>query len=142
MRRGRILLPPATDAISLTIGNFHDAPLNARKIDKNVYPYSADRDTILEADPICLYHPFACQDLQSPLALTPLSPTHNPILIENQYLTGVHSVKDPNIRTYKNFLYLLRDVDLKTTLRTILKYQLTHMQTACLPTSTEGLDAL
>ena len=36
MRRGRSLLPPVTDAISLTIGNFHDGPLNARRLDKNV----------------------------------------------------------------------------------------------------------
>jgi len=34
MRRGRGLQPAATNAISLTIGNYHDAPLNARKIDK------------------------------------------------------------------------------------------------------------
>jgi len=44
MRMGRILLLPATDAISLTIGNFHDAPLNARRIDKNVYP---DRKSVV-----------------------------------------------------------------------------------------------
>jgi hypothetical protein len=52
IRRGRNHLPPATNAISLIIGNFHDAPLIASKIDKNVYPSAADYDTILEADPI------------------------------------------------------------------------------------------
>jgi hypothetical protein len=36
MRRGRGLQPLATDVISLATGNYHDAPLNARKIDKNV----------------------------------------------------------------------------------------------------------
>jgi hypothetical protein len=139
---GRSLLPPATDAISLTIGNFHDALVNARKIDKNIYPSVADRDNILEADPIYIYHPCARQDLQSPLALTPLSPARSPIVVDNQYLTGVHSAKDPNISTYKIFLYLPHDVDFKTTLRAILNHQLTHMQTADLPTSMEGLDAL
>jgi hypothetical protein len=35
MRRSS-LLPPATYAVSLTVGNFHDAPLNVRRLDKNV----------------------------------------------------------------------------------------------------------
>ena len=121
MRRGRNIQPKVTDAISLTIGNFHDAPLNARKIDKNVYPSAADRNNILETDPIYLYHPSSRQDLQSPLALTPLSHAHNPILIENQYLTGVHSAKDPNVSTYKIYMYLPRDVDRKATILTTLK---------------------
>ena len=51
MRRGRSLLPPATDAISLIIGNFHNAPLNARRLDHNMYPTAVDRDNVLEADP-------------------------------------------------------------------------------------------
>jgi len=34
MHRGRGLQPAASDPISLTIGNYHDAPLNARKLDK------------------------------------------------------------------------------------------------------------
>ena len=57
MRRGRSLLTPATDAISLTIGNFSDAPLNARRLDNNVYPTALDRDNVLEVDTIYLYHP-------------------------------------------------------------------------------------
>jgi hypothetical protein len=142
MRRGRSLLPPATDPIPLTIGNFHDAPLNARKLDKNVYPTVVDRNNVLETDPIYLYHPSSRKDLQSPLALTPMSPAHSPVLIENQYLTGVHSAKDPNFNTYTIFTYLPHDVDYKTTIRTILTSQLTHMQTAGLPTSLEGLDAI
>ncbi len=63
MRRRHCLRPTATDAISLTIGNFHDAPPNARKLDKNVYPLAATRDNILETDPIYLYPPSARQDL-------------------------------------------------------------------------------
>jgi hypothetical protein len=142
MRRGRGLQPPATDAISIAIGNYHDAPLNARKIDKNVYPTAADRVNILETDPIYLYHPTPRQDLQSPFALTPLSPAHNPILLENQYLTGVHSAKDPNTSTYKIYIYIPHDIDYKTTINTILTNQLAHMQSAGLPTSPEGMDAL
>jgi len=106
MRRGMSLQPPATDVISLANGNYHDAPLNPRKLDRNVYPTAADRINILETDPIYLYHPTPRHDLQSPLALTPLSPAHSPVLLENQYLTGVHSAKDPNISTYKIYLYL------------------------------------
>ena len=60
---GRGLQPPATNVISLAIVNYHDAPLNARKIDKNVYPTAADRTNILETDPIYLYHPTPRQDL-------------------------------------------------------------------------------
>ena len=120
MRRGRGLQPPSTDTISLAIGNYHDAPLNARKIDKNVYPTPFDRNNILETDPIYLYHPSPHQDLQSPLAFTPLSPAHSLVLLENQYLTGVHSAKYPNINTYKIYIYLLHDIDHKTTILTIL----------------------
>jgi hypothetical protein len=142
MRNGRSLLPPATDAISLTIGNFHDAPLNARRLDKNVYPNAVDRDNVLEADPVYLHHPSPPQDLQSPLSLTPLSPEHSPLLIENQYLTGSHSAKDPNVNSYTIFVYLPNDADHKTLIKTILTNHLAYMQSAGLPTSPEGLDAL
>jgi hypothetical protein len=132
----------ATNVISLTIGNFHDTPINVRKLDKNGYPSTPNRDNILEIDHIYLYHPSNRQDLQSPLALTPLSPSHSLVLIENQYLTGVHSAKDPNVNTYTIFMYLPHDVDHKTTIRAVLTNQFTHMQTTGLPTSPEGLDAL
>jgi hypothetical protein len=142
MRRGRSLLPPATNAISLNIGNLYDAPLNARKLDNNVYSTAVDRDNVLETDPIYLYHPSPRQDLQSPLALTPLSPAHSPALIENQYLTWVHSAKDPHVGTCTIFMYLSHDADHKTPVRTILSNKLAHMQSTGLPTSPEGLAAL
>jgi hypothetical protein len=63
MRRGRIIQPAATDAISLPIGNFCDAPLNARKLDKSVYPSPADRNNILKTYPIYLCNPSSRQDL-------------------------------------------------------------------------------
>jgi hypothetical protein len=142
MRRGMGLQPPATDAVSLAIGNYYTAPLNARKIDKNVYPTAANRYNILESDPIYLYHPAPRQDLQSPLALTPLSPAHSTVLLENHYLTGVHSAKDPNVSTYKIFFYLPHEVNFTDTVTTVIYNQLTHMQTAGLPTSPAGLEAL
>ena len=40
-------------------------PLNARKLDKNVYPTAANRNNILDPDPIYLYHPSHRQDLQA-----------------------------------------------------------------------------
>jgi len=138
----RSLLPPSTDAISLTIGSFHDAPLNARRLDKNVYPTAVDRDNALEADPIYLHHPSARQDFKGSLALTPLSPAHSLVLIEDQYLTGVHSAKDPNTNTYIIFMYLPHDADHKTIIKPILINQLVHMQSAGLLTSPDGLDAL
>jgi hypothetical protein len=39
-------------------------------------------------------------------------------------------------------MYLPHDMDYKDAIRTILTHQLTHMQTACLLTSTEGTHAL
>jgi len=59
MRRGQSQWPPFTDNISLTIRNFHDASFNVRRLYKHVYPSVFDRDNILLADPICLYHPSA-----------------------------------------------------------------------------------
>ncbi len=120
LRRVRNRLSPATNAVSLTICNFNDAPLNARRLDKSVYPTAVDRGNVLEADPINMHHPSPRQDLQSPFALTPLSPAHSPVLIENQYLTGVHSVKDPNVNTYTIFMYLPHEVDHKAIIQTIL----------------------
>ncbi len=142
MRRGRGLQQAASDPISLAIGSFYDAPLNARKLDKNVYPTAATRTNILDTDPIYLYHPSFRHDLQSPLALTPLSPAHSPVLIENQYLTGVHSAKDPNVRSYTIYMYLPHGIGHEKAIHLILNNQLDNMQKNGLPTSPEGLEAL
>jgi hypothetical protein len=142
LRRGRSLLPPYTNVVSLTIGNLHDAPLNARRLDKNVYPTAVDRDNVLDSYPVKLHHPSPRQDLQSPFALTPFSPAHSSVLIENQYLTGVHSAEDLNVVTYTIFMYLLHEADHKSTIQNILTNRLAHMQSAGLPTSPEGLGAL
>jgi hypothetical protein len=107
-----------------------------------VYLTAVNRDNVLEIDPIYLHHPSPRQDFQSPLALTPLSPALSPALIENPYLTGVHSAKDPKFSTYTIFMYLPHDADHKTIIKTILLNQLVHMQSVGLPTSPEGLNAL
>ncbi len=120
----------------------HDATLNARKLEKNIYPMAAERNNILETDPIYLYRPSPRQYLQSPLALNLLSPAHSSVLLENQYLTGVHSAKDLNTITYKIYIYLSHDVDHNTTILTILTNQLVQIQSAGLHASPEGLDAL
>ena len=74
----------------------------------------------MQIEPIYLYDPPSRQDLQSPLALTPLSPSHIPDLIDNQYLTRVHdSAKDPN-NTYSVYMYLPHDMDYKHAIRTVL----------------------
>jgi hypothetical protein len=112
------------------------------KSTRNVYPAAADRDNILETDLTYLYHPSPRQDLQSSLALIPLSPAHNPALLEYQYLTGVHSANHPNVNTYTIYMYLLHDINHKNTILTILNNQLAHIQSAGLPTSPEGMDAL
>jgi hypothetical protein len=105
---------PSPSAITTTP---HSTPA---KSTKNVYPTAANRDNILDTDSIYLYHPSPRQDMQNPLALTPMSPAHSPVLIENQYLTGVHSAKDPNVSTYTNYIYLPHDDSHKITIHTIL----------------------
>jgi len=64
------------------------------------------------------------------------------MLIENQYLTGVHSTNDPNVSTYTIYVYLPHDIDHKPAILTILNNQLALVQSAGLLTSPEGLDAL
>jgi len=80
--------------------------------------------------------------LQNPFALTPTSPAHSPVLIEIHYITGVNSAMDPNVNTYKIYMYLSHDINHKTRILTILNNQPTQMQSVGLPTSPEELDAL
>ena len=56
-------------------------------------------------------------------------------------MTGVHSAKDPNISTYKIFLYLPHNINHETTITKLLETQLIQMQAEGLPTSSEGLEA-
>ena len=54
----------------------------------------------------------------------------------------MHSAKDPNVSSYPIYMYLPHDADPETAVREILTNQLGIMQSAGLPTSLEGLDAL
>ena len=75
----------------------------------------------MHKEPIYLYHPSARQNLQSPLALTPLSPSYCPVLVDIQYLIGVHSAKDPNVSTYSIYMmYLPHDMAYKHAIRAVL----------------------
>jgi hypothetical protein len=142
MRRGHNKRPASTDAISLTIGSIHDTPFDTRRLDQDVFPSVVDRAKLLQSDTICLYHPSARQYLQSPLAIAPLSPAHSLFLIENRYLTGFHSAKDPNVRTYTICMYLTHETYYKDTIKTIITRQLTNMQTDELLASTVELEVL
>jgi len=57
-RNGRTRQPPSTDPMSLTISNYHSAPLGARRIYDAILPPSHDRAD-LTADSIYFYHPSA-----------------------------------------------------------------------------------
>ncbi len=61
-----------------------------------------------ESDNDCLYlhHPSRRLDLQSPLALTPISPNHSPELIDNVYLTCVYSTDSATPRTFLVYIYI------------------------------------
>jgi len=84
---------------------FHDAPLNARMLSRHVYPTVGQRG---ELGNDCLYinHPSRRLDLQSPLALRPNSADHLPDLIDNIYLTGVHSTDSATTSAFTIHLYI------------------------------------
>ncbi len=88
-RKGQTQEPPDIDDISLTSGNFHNAPLGARMHSPHVYPAAGSRGE-LDNDCIYLHHPSRRLDLQSPFALAPLTQNHSQELIDNLYLTGVY----------------------------------------------------
>jgi len=56
----------------------------------------------------CLYihHPSRRLDLQSPLALRPISPAHSSDLIDNTYLTGVNSTNSATTSAFTIHLYI------------------------------------
>ncbi len=88
--KGRTQPPAAFDPISRNISNYFSAPLGGRRILEEVltaYHVRAD----LSADPIYFNHPSAREDLQHPLLLRPAAQGLNSIVIENYYVTGVHS---------------------------------------------------
>ena len=53
-----------------------------------------------------IHHPSRRLDLQSPLALNPISPSHTPELIDNLYLTGVYSNDSTTTSAFLIYIYL------------------------------------
>ena len=104
-RKGQTHAPPDTDERSLAIGRFHDAPLQAIMLSPHVCPAIGRRG---EIDNDCLYihHPSRRLDLQSLLALRPISHAHSPDLIDNAYLARVHSAESPTSGAFTMHLYI------------------------------------
>jgi hypothetical protein len=71
----------------------------------HVYPFVGQQG---EIDNDCLYihHLSRPLDLQSPLALRPITAEHSPNLIDNMYLTGVHSTDSATTSAFMIRLYL------------------------------------
>jgi len=53
-----------------------------------------------------MHHPSRRLDLQSPLALTPISQNHSPKLIDNLYLTGVYSNDSVSTSAFLFYIYI------------------------------------
>jgi hypothetical protein len=123
------------------LGNYHHAPLNARRVTANVHPHAASRGD-LHSDPIYIHHPSARSDLQSPLALTPASPSHAPILIDNYYITGVHSTNSSASINFYIYLYLSKDYDSDNDLYSLISDQLKIVETAGYLTSPTGMESI
>jgi hypothetical protein len=59
----------------------------------------------LDKDCLYLHHPSRRLDLQSPVALVPLSPSHSPELIDNVYLTCVYSTYSTTTSAFRVYIY-------------------------------------
>jgi hypothetical protein len=94
------------------LGKIQSAPLNARRTYDAVLPHHHTRSN-LSYDPIYQLHPSVRLDLQSPLVLQPTSTNHNPALVENTYITGVHSTNPQSENNFSIYLYL--PIDYNTT---------------------------
>ena len=71
----------------------------------HVYPAAGSRGE-LDNDCIYLHHPSRRLDLESPLALAPLTHNHSPELIDNLYLTGVYSTDSSTTSAFLIHIYL------------------------------------
>jgi hypothetical protein len=104
-RKGQTYAPPYTDERSPTIGRFYDAPLNDIMLSLHIYPAVGQRG---EIDIDCLYthHPSRRLDLHSPLALRLATAELSPNLIDNSYITGVHSTYSTTTIAFMTHLYV------------------------------------
>ena len=91
-------------------------------------------------EPIYHLHPSAKLDLlQSPLVLQPASPNHNPALIENYNITGVHSTNPQSEHNFYIYLYLPNDYNTTDEVLELITAQLNLLQAAGYPTSAFGM---
>jgi len=104
-RKGQTHAPPDMDERSLAIGRFYDAPLHAKMPSPHVYLAIGQRGKI-DNDCLYIHHPSRRLDLQSPLALRPISPAISPDLIDNAYLTGVNSTDSATTNAFTIHLYI------------------------------------
>jgi hypothetical protein len=91
------------------------------------------------ADPIYFDHPSAREDLHHPLLLRPAAPGLNSIVIENYYVTGVHSNNTQNYANFHVYIYLPNDYEHTTDVIDILTLQLNSIRTAGYPTTPLGI---
>ena len=104
-RKGQAQAPPDTDEQSLVIGSFHNAPLSFRMHSTHVHPAVGRRGELYN-DCFYLHHPSRRLDLQSPLALNPITQNHTPQLIDNLYLTGVYSNDSATTNAFIFYIYI------------------------------------
>ena len=97
--KGRTQPPAAVDPISRNISNYFSAPLGGRRILEAVLPPHHIRADIT-ADPIYFHHTSARDDLQHRLLLRLAAQGLNSVIIDNYYITGVHSSNTQNCILY------------------------------------------
>jgi hypothetical protein len=136
--KGRAQPPAASDPISLNISSYFSAPLGGRRVLEAVLPPHHDRAD-LSADPIYSNHPSARKDLHHPLLLRLATQGLNSVVIENYYVTGVHSSNAQNDANFYIYIYLPNDYEHNTDVGDILTIHLVSMRSAGYPTTPLGL---
>ncbi len=128
------------DPTTRNSSNYYTALLGARRILEAGLPPNHDRNDFT-ADAIYLHHPSAREDLQHPLLLQPATQSHNPVHIENYYITGVYSDNTQNDISFNVYIYLPIDYEQTTDIIDIITLQLDSMRTTGYPTSPSGIHA-
>ena len=96
----------------------------------------------LHSDPVNLHRPSARTDLQSPLTLTPSSPSSGLDLIDNYYIIGVHLSNSSTSSNYDIYIYLPDDYDSDNDLYSLINDQLKIMETAGYPASLADIESV